>query len=95
MTKLTKIPALTYNGLLIHEKGEKLCLTDMWRAAGSNETQRPNDWLNQEGTKTFVEYLAENLNASKNGNEVIQTVRGGKNPGTLADSLDLREISLT
>lgn len=75
---------LVYNGSLIHEKADRLSLTDMWRASGSVENQRPNDWLNQTGTQAFIEYLSENLNASKNGNEIIQTVRGGKTPGTWA-----------
>lgn len=62
MTKLMKTPALSYNGLLIHEKGEKLSLTDMWKAAGVNQSKRPYEWSRKEGS-AFIEAVSINLNA--------------------------------
>jgi len=56
-------PRLVYSGTPIGERGETLCLTDMWRAAGSIANREPWNWARFEG-KPFVEFIAENLNLS-------------------------------
>lgn len=66
--------SLVYNGLVIRDRNQMLCLTDMWKAAGSPETARPTDWLVQDGTRAFVGYIVGHLNASQDG--IIQTERG-------------------
>lgn len=48
---------LTFGGVTINVDGDKLLLTDMWRAAGSRNGKQPYEWLRQDGTKVFVEYL--------------------------------------
>lgn len=49
---------LYFKSQAIREDGEFLCLTDMWRAAGSDENRRPVIWLRQDATQQFAEYLA-------------------------------------
>ncbi len=79
---------LVYNGTPIAENGDRLNLTDMWRAAGSPSGRAPNDWLNSADAKRFVEFLVETLNAGNSGNGenqgLTRTVRGGNNPRTEA-----------
>lgn len=64
--------SLLYQGKIIHERDEMLSLTDMWRAAGGNDSKRPADWLNQSATKEFVSYMEST--ASDNGSELIQAL---------------------
>ena len=75
--------ALTFGGVTIGVDGDMLFLTDMWKAAGSDDSKKPNDWRAQEATKQFVEYI-EGTIARENGNELFRVVRGGTNPGTWA-----------
>jgi hypothetical protein len=35
----------------------RLCLTDLWRAAGAEENQRPSQWLRLPGTETLISQL--------------------------------------
>lgn len=39
---------LEYNGSSIHQKGEYVCLSDMWKSQGSTERLKPVQWLNQQ-----------------------------------------------
>lgn len=48
--------ALTYDGTAIRRRGTMLNLTDMWRAAGGDDSRRPADWLAQEDAKRFRAY---------------------------------------
>ena len=59
-----------------------LCLTDMWRAAGSDPSKEPAIWRRQAATTEFVDYLGSILTI--NQDEAFQTVRGGSDPGTWA-----------
>ena len=61
---------LAYNGTLIRDKGEMLSLTDMWKAAGSVEAQKPYEWLRQDATKAFVECVGASL---EEGWDLVQT----------------------
>lgn len=74
------VPALVFNGVEIHDRSEMLCLTDMWAAAGSDDTRRPSDWLALATTKEFVALVDASFNA---GNPGIMTKKG-KNGGTYA-----------
>ncbi|MFC3628206.1 KilA-N domain-containing protein [Paracoccus angustae] len=69
---------LVYQGTLIRDKGEMLSLTDMWKAAGSPESQKPSEWLRQDATKAFVECVTGTLEV---GQDHIQTKRGGRGVG--------------
>lgn len=74
---------LTFGGVTIGVDGDMLFLTDMWKAAGSDDSKKPNDWRSQAATKPFVEFIEETI-ASNGGNECFRVVRGGTNPGTWA-----------
>lgn len=71
---------LIYNGAEIRTIGERLNLTDMWKAAGSPENREPFNWARFEGAP-FIEAVALSQNLSVA--QVISTKRG-KNGGTEA-----------
>lgn len=73
---------LTYNGLLIRNRGEMLCLTDMWKAAGSDPSKEPAAWQRSAQATEFIEFILGFLRISQD--EAIQTVRGGRDPATWA-----------
>lgn len=62
---------------------EFVSLTDMWRAEGSPDAKRPNDWRDRAGAE-FIEFIGENLNAAGRGIECFRVVRGGNDAGTWA-----------
>lgn len=64
---------------------ETLSLTDMWRAAGGDETGRPAAWLRSADATKFIAALTEvvSVRNSHTGPLVIKTI-GGKNPDTRA-----------
>ncbi|MEQ9347734.1 MAG: phage antirepressor KilAC domain-containing protein [Thalassospira sp.] len=53
---------LDYNGSVIRIDAEKLNLTDMWRAAGSDPSRKPAEWLRSADAQKFCSFLAESLN---------------------------------
>lgn len=59
------LPVLVYNDFLIAERDDFLCLTDMWRAAGSDPSKRPVDWLRQDATREFIGFIADELKVSQ------------------------------
>lgn len=61
------LPALAYNGEMIHQRNERLSLTDMWRAAGAPEEKRPADWLALSSTTEFRSAVEATFNAGKSG----------------------------
>jgi hypothetical protein len=64
----TNVPAaLVYEGEIINARAEMLSLTDMWRAAKSPPTQRPDDWKNDAANVAFMELVAANPNAVHGG----------------------------
>ncbi|MDQ0507422.1 KilA-N domain-containing protein [Xanthobacter agilis] len=77
-THYIAVPALTFNGVEIHDRDEMLCLTDMWKAAGEPESKRPAEWLRHDATKEFVECVAGSLEVGK---AHIQTQKGGRGIG--------------
>jgi len=50
---------LVYNGQIIHDRGEMLSLTDMWRAAGSDPQMKPAKWKDLPSAQTFIEHVGE------------------------------------
>lgn len=76
------VPALVFNGVEIHDRSEKLSLTDMWRAAGSDHAREPAKWLSSADAARFIEAVAVILGNSED--EMVKTVRGGRTPGTWA-----------
>lgn len=59
-----------------------LNLTDMWRAAGSDPSKRPVEWLRQSASKELAEHVKSMVGIAHH--EIIQTDRGGSDPGTWA-----------
>jgi KilA-N domain len=72
---------LTYNGTDIRDRDEILCLTDMWKAAGSHEEQRPAQWARHTEGRVFIEYVAASLNLTA---EQVYNVSRGRHGGTWA-----------
>jgi hypothetical protein len=48
---------LVVDGKTIRRDGEMWCMTDLWRASGAPNGNRPANWLRKEGA-SFVEFLA-------------------------------------
>ena len=78
------LPALSFDSNVIRDRGDMLSLTDMWRAAGSQSGRGPSDWLAGADATRFVEFLSDNFNAGISGIELVQSIRGGSDPGTWA-----------
>ena len=67
---------LVYGQVAIREKGEMLSLTDMWKAAGSDDAKRPANWARKEGAE-FIAHMDAVLNVPQ-GHIIIGTRgRGG------------------
>lgn len=69
---------LAFGGAVIHDRGDMLSLTDMWRAAGADDAKRPAEWLRQDATKAFAEVVAGTLDM---GHAHIYSKRGGRGIG--------------
>lgn len=72
---------LVYNGSLIHEKADKLSLTDMWKAAGEPANKNPHEWMRSIEAKNFIDFLSVSLNTENS--RIIKTQKG-KGGGTFA-----------
>lgn len=81
-TTAVGLPALVYRGEVIHERHEMLSLTDMWRAAKSDEQKAPAKWRALPATKSFVEHVA--LTVGKSDSDLFHTQNGGRVRGTWA-----------
>lgn len=64
---------LVYNGHLIADKGDDLCLTDMWKSCGSPANKEPWNWTRKEGS-SFVAAVALGLNLPHS--QVIKAKKG-------------------
>lgn len=58
---------LIYAGAAIRDKGEMLCMTDMWKAAGSSPDARPDDWKKDAANRAFLDHVAMISNAPVEG----------------------------
>jgi hypothetical protein len=74
-------PRLVYNGEVIRDRGEMISLTDMWKAAGSLNGRRPDDWKKDGANRAFLDHVALITNAPVEG---IWRGRRGNNGGTFA-----------
>ncbi len=72
---------LVYQGTEIHERGEMLSLTDMWRASGSPKNKDPRQWVRKEGAEFIKEFRDRFLNVPEGH---ILEARVGRNGGTFA-----------
>lgn len=71
---------LVYNGITITSKTDMLSLTDMWKAAGEENSKRPSDWARKEGD-AFIEAVSISLNMPV---EHIMKTQRGKGGSTFA-----------
>lgn len=78
------LPALVFNGQVIHDRNEMLSLTDMWRAAKAEKSRQPSEWLASADGTRFLDALGTILKPGISGFEMVKTVRGGRQPGTWA-----------
>lgn len=69
------------SGAVVHMRGERLNLTDMWRASGADPARQPAKWREQDATKAFVGYLQETLPPKESS---LFEVKEGRNGGTWA-----------
>jgi hypothetical protein len=75
--------ALTFKGSAIQVEGEMLSLTDMHKAQGGDPARQPANWLASADARRFIETLSD-LNPGISGNDIVRSVRGGRQPGTWA-----------
>lgn len=71
------VPVLAFNGVEIHDRNEMLCLTDMWRAQGSDPAQRTSKWFELPTTRRFLEHVALVLNVRESDLLKSAPGRGG------------------
>lgn len=72
---------LAFRGAVIRDRNEHLCLTDMWKAAGSPEGKRPDDWKKDANNRGFLDHIAMAVNAPVEG---IWNGQRGRAGGTWA-----------
>lgn len=70
---------LTYNGQTIRERADMLCLTDMWKAAGSPPSKRPSHWARLPQAVEFISKTLENV-----GKSDVWAQRSGRGGGVWA-----------
>jgi hypothetical protein len=59
---MSNVIKLEFGGNAVrHSEDKFLCLTDMWRAAGSDLSKQPFEWIRSQQGKEFAEFVAENL----------------------------------
>lgn len=80
--KNTSLTRLVYNGEVIRDRNEMLSLTDMWKAAGSVDGRRPDDWKKDAAHREFLDHVAMVLNAPVEG--IWKGTRGRYGGGTMA-----------
>lgn len=82
MSTITKFRTVEYKEcpISIRLSDNMISLTDMWKAQGSPDARRPNDWLALPETKKLLPVLASEVNAEISG---IYETRKGKGGGTI------------
>lgn len=68
-----QVARLNYQGHIIADKGDMLSLTDMWKAAGGDDSKRPANWARKEGAG-FIEAVSLSLNMPHG--HIMRTQRG-------------------
>jgi hypothetical protein len=75
---------LVYNGAAIRDRDNTLSLTDMWKAAGSEPSKRPVEWLRSEHAQRFINFMAEDLGMGEVGKShfgLVTVSKGGSAGG--------------
>jgi len=66
----------------VHQEGEMISLTDLWKEAGSPENKRPVIWERQDSTKQLIDVLGSMVQSDLKS--LWKTKRGGTDSGTYA-----------
>lgn len=74
MTHGAIVPLDLGGGKTVRAGGDMMCLTDLWRSAGANDTKRPSDWLALPQSKALLAAISD---AGKSGNGLVRSERGG------------------
>ncbi|SFI84626.1 KilA-N domain-containing protein [Albimonas pacifica] len=74
----TSISSLSFNDTPIRDREQMLCLTDMWKAAGSPRNKKPAEWSRYEGSD-FIREIGEKV-----GTAHLFENRPGRGGGTWA-----------
>ncbi len=80
-----QLAPLVYEGEIINARDEMLSLTDMWKAAKSDPSKRPVEWLRGENAQRFVNFMAEDLGMGEVGKShfgLVVVKKGGKDGGS-------------
>ena len=73
---MNNISPLNFNGTQIRtDEHERINMTDLWKSSGENNDKRPNDWININESKVFINTVAKKLN--KTVGLILETKRGG------------------
>ena len=75
---------LTLNNQAIRDQGEMLSLTDMWKAAGADESRKPYAWLRGEDANRFIEHLGDSIGNPEARNSrfgLVDVSKGGATKG--------------
>jgi hypothetical protein len=70
---------LAFNGNQITVRAERISLTDMWRAAASDPSKRPVEWLRSKSATEFIAHVELMV-----GNSHLYETTSGKRGGTFA-----------
>ena len=62
-------------GLRGEPRAEQLCLTDMWRANGSDPSKRPVEWMRSKQAQDLCEHLADSVVVG-NSHPLVSTEKG-------------------
>lgn len=76
--------ALVYKGAVIDVRDEMLSLTSMWKAAGSDPSRRPVEWLRSADARRFVDFLCDSMGlepAVGNSHPSLFRIDVGSGPG--------------
>ena len=63
---MSKNVVMTIQGNDIHGHDDMVCLTDMWKSQGADDSKKPADWARKEG-HPFIEFMDTK---GRNGNTV-------------------------
>lgn len=75
---------LMLNNQAIRDQGEMLSLTDMWKAAGADESRKPYAWLRGEDANRFIEHLGDSIGNPEARNSrfgLVDVSKGGATKG--------------
>lgn len=87
-TPIALSDARSWNGRTVRRDAEgRFHLTDMWKAAGAEQRNKPKQWLSTQDSQELAKEITQRRNSAfeaDTGFEPVVTVRGGSSAGTWA-----------